>query len=90
MRERIKTGLNKYIKRGKALEYFTDAVELYESGGDSLKRVYAEVAIKRGVKAGAVERSCSLAVAEADSDVQMTAKELIALIKERILFEIDE
>ena len=82
--------MNRYIKRGKALEYFTDAVELYDSDGDSLKRVYAAVAARRGVSVGAVGRSCSLAVANAELDGKMTAKELIALIKERILFEFDE
>ena len=90
MRERIEIELGKYIKHGKALQYFTDAVELYDCGGDSLKRVYAAVAVKRGVKCGAVERSCSLAVANADLEVKMTAKEFIAFIKERILFEFDE
>ena len=90
MRERIRSELNKYIKRGKALEYFTDAVELYDSDGDSLKRVYTAVAARRGVSVGAVERSCSLAVANAELDGKMTAKELIALTKERILFDFDE
>ena len=90
MRDRICTELNKYLKCGKAFDYLLDAVELYNTNGDTLKRVYAEVAARRNVKASAVERCISLAVSDTAVDRKITAKAFIAGIKERIMFDIDE
>ncbi|MCH5165762.1 MAG: hypothetical protein J1G01_05115 [Clostridiales bacterium] len=90
MRGRITAELDKYIKHGKAFDYLVDAIEMYDLSGDTLKRVFGEVAKKHNVSVCATERLVALAAANADTEKRMTAKELIAFIKERIMFEIDE
>lgn len=91
MRDKTKKVLGRYIKNGKAFEYIVDAVELYNSDGDSLKRIYKIIAEKYSVKPAAVDRSIALAVSGSEADFEeITPKEFIARIKEQILFEFDE
>lgn len=91
MRELISAELDKYLKYGKAYEYLLDAIELYDvKSGDTLKRVYGQVASAHRVTTEAVARCIALAVSNLADDNGITAKAFIARIKERIMFEIDE
>ncbi len=91
MREEINNILLEHgLRRGNGFECLADAVERYGDQTLSLKRIYAEIADRRGMSFSAVEKAVSSCVNSSEYDMQITPKAFIAQIKERIMFEIDE
>ena len=91
MRKAIESILSKHInKRLKGFGYLLEAVELYNTGGDSLTRIYAEISSRHKTSAANVARCVAHAVENAELAGNTTPKAFIAGIKERIMFENDE
>ncbi len=89
-RQYVENILDEYkLNSGKGRTYIAEAVELYYPGC-ALKELYSEIAARHGTTVSAVARCVSLSAASAEAAETVTPKELIARVKERILFENNE
>ncbi len=66
-----------------------EAIDLY-APEISLNDIYSDIAAKHNTTANAVARCISLCVDAADTEYKLTAKELIARVKDRIMFDLNE
>ncbi len=88
MNMRVVDVLDEYgLPHIKGFGYLAEAVELYD--GNTMKNLYAEIARRHSTSVSAVARSMSMCAAMS-VDGNLTPKEIVVRVKERILFDMHE